>query len=107
MTTALLTQPTKQKSKRIQIAFASSPAFQSRIESLSSKYYGMTVPEIFKMAIIKLDKDEEEDETDYIRKDKVLYATLLRHKAEGFAIDPKKDKIFKTLKDFQDATNQF
>jgi hypothetical protein len=106
MLTKTLTKPTSQKSKRIQIAFASSPAFQSRIQSLSQKYYGMTVSEIFKMAIVKLDNDQE-DETDYIRKDKVLYQTLLRHKNEDSVINAKHDKIFKTVKEFDDVTDKF
>jgi hypothetical protein len=107
MATVLITKTTKPKSKRIQIAFTSSPAFQSRIDSLSNKYYGMSISEIFKMAIIKLDNTEDEDETDFIRKDKVLYETLLKHKNDGLILNSKTDKIFKNINEFNDAASQF
>jgi hypothetical protein len=102
MSSATLTKSTKSKSKRIQIAFTSSPAFASRIESLSSKYYGMSVAEIFKMAIIKL--DNEEDESAYIRRDKQTYATLLKYKDDGSS-NAQSDKLFKNIKELEDAFN--
>lgn len=101
MTIATLTKTTKPKSKRIQIAFASSSAFTSRIESLSKKYYGMSIAEIVKMAVIKLDKEEEE-ETDYIRKDKKTYATLLKYK-DDMGYNPKTDKLFKNINELENA----
>lgn len=99
MTTNRITKPTNKVQNRVQIAFNPTTGLNSRIESLYAKYYGLSLTEIVKLAIIELDKaSEPEDETAYIKKDKKLYARLLQAN--------KKPKIVSsyTLEEFQKMT---
>ena len=75
---------TPTKAQRYQITLPKTPQINSRIESLMSRYDGMTLTEITKLAIIELDnsKKTEMDETDYIKSDPVLYDYLLKAKKE-------------------------
>jgi hypothetical protein len=74
MTTNTITKP----SSRVQIAFNATDGLNSRIQNLYQKYYGLSLTEIVKLAIIQLDKSTEfEDETAYIKSDPKLYARLL------------------------------
>lgn len=56
------------KPNRIQVAFNSNPYMDTRIKNLSTRYAGLSLAEIIKLAIINLDKPITSpiDETDYL-----------------------------------------
>jgi hypothetical protein len=91
--------PTKPKN-RIQVAFNSTTAMDQRIDSLFSKYSGLSLSEIIKIAIIELDKSTEfEDETAYIKSDSVLYARLLKNQKKPL----NKGVTFANIKELEDV----
>jgi hypothetical protein len=74
---------TPTKTQRYQITLPKTPQLSSRIQSLMTRYDGMTLTEITKLAFIELDnKNTVMDETDYIKSDPELYAHLLKTKAD-------------------------
>jgi hypothetical protein len=74
---------TPTKTQRYQITLPKTPQLNSRIQSLMTRYEGMTLTEITKLAFIELDnKNSVMDETDYIKSDPVLYDYLLKAKKE-------------------------
>jgi hypothetical protein len=55
------------KIARVQVAFNATDAMNTRIQNLYQKYYGLSLSEIVKLAIIELDKSTAfEDETAYL-----------------------------------------
>ena len=56
------------KPNRIQVAFNSNPDMDTRIKNLNTRYAGLSLAEIIKLAIINLDKPITSpiDETDYL-----------------------------------------
>lgn len=87
------------KPNRIQIGFSPTTAMFQRLQSLGQKLLGLSDTEIIKLAIITLDNQLEqvETETDYIKKDPTLYNRLLKYKTEPLI----GGKFFENLKDFE------
>jgi hypothetical protein len=74
---------TPTKAQRYQITLPKTPQINSRIQSLMTRYDGMTLTEITKLAFIELDNQNSVmDETDYIKSDPVIYDYLLKAKKE-------------------------
>jgi hypothetical protein len=96
MTTTVLPN----KITRVQVAFNATDGMNSRIQNLYQKYYGLSLTEIVKLAIIELDKSTEfEDETAYIKSDKALYARLLKNQNQPLS----QAVTFSTIKELEDV----
>jgi hypothetical protein len=88
------------KIARVQVAFNATDAMNTRIQNLYQKYYGLSLSEIVKLAIIELDKSTAfEDETAYIMSDKNLYTRLLKNKDQPVV----GGVTFQTIKELEDA----
>jgi hypothetical protein len=92
-----MTTKTNNKLARTQIAFGVNDPINQRLKSLSNRYYGMSISEIVKLAIIELDNSNDNDETSYIKQDVDLYNRLLKYQNQEIEVG----KIITNLEELQ------
>jgi hypothetical protein len=99
----MTTNTATNKITRVQVSFNATDGMNDRIQNLYQKYYGFSLSEIVKLAIIELDKSTQfEDETAYIKSDKRLYDRLLKNKNNPIV----GGVSFSNIKELEDAFSQ-